>query len=185
MDQYNSIFKYIFKITIISMFVSLCIVLRYILIFLPNVELITFLLMMSVIVFQWKTSILIINCFCFSQVVLFSFIDLPYFYIFNLYWLITFIFRKMILKFWYILPILLFFYGLAFGLLYSLEMWLLYSLPFAISYWITGLIFDITHAISSMIFGFLFYIPVIKTMKMLSINKTFLFDDYFLDKYSF
>ncbi len=177
---YGKFFMYVFEITIIALFVSLSIILRYELYFFPNIELVSFVMMFSMLIFNLRISLLIINSCCLMQFILFGFADLPYFYIFNLYGLITFLSKKLIFKFWWFFPFFMFIFGILFGFLYSLQQFVLYGFNFAFSYWLTGIPFDILHATGNCIFALIFYFPMIKLFTILSHSKEFLFNNIFL-----
>ena len=174
-------FLTIFKITLISLVISLTTILRYILFYIPNVELVTFILMISVLFFTLGISFSIINIFCVIQIILFGFADIAYFYIFNLYGIIIYLFKIFIFKWWLLFPILVFLFGLSFGLMYSAEMLLLFGWKYALAYWISGLVFDIVHAVGNCIFAIICYIPLMNLFKVMSQNKSFLFNKLFIN----
>lgn len=180
---YNSGFLLTFKITIISLFVGLSVVVRIALYEIPNIELLTFLLMFSVIVFKMDVWFSIINISCLLQILLFGIVDLFYFYVYNFYGFIIFFSRKILFRFWFILIIYMFIFGALFGFLCALQKWAMYGIEYAILYWINGLLFDWIHAIGNSMFTFFFFLPLIKVFIKFAERYNFIFNHSFILKY--
>ncbi len=177
---YNNNFVFIYKIIIVSIWIALTTTLRYLLIFLPNIELVTFFLMLSVITFTWKISLSIINIFCLVQIILFGFADFAYFYIFNLYWIFFFLFKKILIYSKFFFSFFIFLCGILFGFLYAIEYLFLINFSYALSYWISGIIFDIIHAVGNCIFSIILFNFLINFLKILAETKPFMFNSQFL-----
>ncbi len=177
---YNNFFLTTYKIMIISLLVTFITILRYLLIFIPNIELVTFFLMICVVCFIPSISFMIINIFCIIQIILFGIPDLAYFYIYNLYGLIVLVLKKLLIKFSLLFTFIIFLFGLFFGFLYAVEIFFMFNLTYALTYWLYGLIFDLIHAVGNAFFSLLFYKYLINVFQILSMQKTFLFNNTFI-----
>ncbi len=179
-SYYEAGFISIFKIIIVSFFISIVTILRYILYEFPNIELVTFILMISVLFFTFRLSFLIINMAVFLQILFFGFSDLFYFYVFNIYGLVVYLFRTLIFKYWWMFIILMFIFGLLFGLLSSLQPLILYGPKVALYLWLSGIVFDAIHSSSNAIITCLLYLPILKVFLIFNEKYPFLFSSKFL-----
>ena len=131
---------------------------------LPNVEIVTFLLIMFTLTFGWKS---IVAAFAFVGVECLIWpIQLwvfMYLYIWPLLVLLTMLFRKQSsIWFWSIFSGL---YGLCFGGLCSIVYIFTSGIHTAVTWWIAGIPFDLVHGISNFFVMLLLYLPMHKVFQ--------------------
>ena len=118
------------------------------------------------------------------QVILFGYTDLCYFVIYNLYCLIVILSRKLLFSFQFLLAILIFLFGIFFGVIYSLNHLITYNFNFKImfAYYLRGIIFDVIHGVANIILFSCLYYPIQKIMKNFALNNTNLFNYIYLQQ---
>jgi len=181
--SYSKRFTIIFEICLISTLISFITILRYVLYFLPNIELVTFFLLIFVLLFKNTFSFVLINSFCLVQIILFGQSDLFYFVIYNFYAIIIIVLRKNIFSYQYLLAILFFLFGILFGALYSFNYLIINNFNFKImlAYYIKGIPFDLIHGIGNLLLFLFLYYPTQKIIKQFALNNTNLFNIKYLN----
>lgn len=165
----------IWDVTIIGMMVAVIEVSKLVLSFLPNIELVSFWIILFTLFFKWRI-LLAIPAFVLIEGVLYgvNLWWLSYLYAWPFLALLTWLFRKQESPlFWSILS------G-AFGLLFGL----LFAIPYVVSgavgnglwgglyagftWWVAGIPYDITHAVGNFVMMLVLYYPVRAVMKQVS-----------------
>lgn len=115
----------------------------------PNCELVTILIIVLTLVYG-KVVFLSVFCFALLEALLYGFgiWVLMYFYIWPLLVILVLLLKRVIGEDFVIWSVVAGFYGLVFGFLCSL-VYLPVSLSFTITYWLSGLPWDIWHCISN------------------------------------
>jgi energy-coupling factor transport system substrate-specific component len=149
------------------MLASLLIAVQVGLAFLPNIELVSLLIIVYTMVLRKKT-IYIISVFILIEGILYGFglWWINYLYIWLILYFITIILAKTKLAFFW--AIISGAYGLAFGALCaipylfigSVDGSILGGLQMAFSYWVSGIPFDITHGVANFIIALVLYKPL-------------------------
>ncbi|MCD8379396.1 MAG: hypothetical protein LUC95_03515 [Lachnospiraceae bacterium] len=127
--------------------------------FLPNIELVTLLIVLYTLFFG-KRILFAIPAFVLLQGLLYGFglWWIMYLYVWPLLALLTFLFRKQTsLLFWSAFCGL---YGLFFGALCSLPYIILSGPAAALAWWVAGIPFDIVHCISNTVLCFVLFKPL-------------------------
>lgn len=146
-------------IALIGMLTAVLLVSKEVLAFLPNVELVSLLIIVYTIVFKKKT-IYILFTFITLEAVLYGitmwFIN--YLYIWLLLYFVTRLFSKERSAFiWAVISGL---YGTLFGALCSIPYFFVGGFHTGIAYWFNGIPFDIVHGISNFIVAFVLFNPL-------------------------
>ena len=138
---------------------------------LPNIELVSFLIIMFTLHFGKKT-FFAIPAFIIIEILIFGFEPMwvtAYLYIWPLLYLLTLIFSKA--KSAFNMALLSGFFGLIFGFLCSFPYLFMStalnptaSLSSAIAYWIAGIPFDVIHGVSNFIIMLVLYTPVSRVL---------------------
>lgn len=127
--------------------------------FLPNIELVSLLIILFTIYYGWKT-LYIIYIFAIVEGLIYGFGIwwINYLYVWTILMLITMLFRSMRSPlFWAILSGA---YGLCFGLLCSIPYLFIGGVPMAIAGIISGIPFDAIHCISNYIIALVLFKPL-------------------------
>lgn len=161
---------------------AIAFILKVALAVLPNVELATFVIALTCVFFTVDIAFLVINAFCSLNIVFFGIAEwsLLYFVIFNFYGILSILLRKWILKWWWIFIIVVALMGYCFGALFAIDKIFLFSLPYAITWWIAGLWFDFIHGTANFLLGLMLYWPILKVFQQLKIRYDFCFNNTFL-----
>lgn len=127
--------------------------------FLPNIELVSFLVIIFTLVYRRKV-IFILAVFILVEGIIYGFglWWLNYLYIWAILAAVTALLRKMDSALGWALVSGLF--GLFFGALCAVPYFFMGGWQAAFSYWVSGLIFDITHCIGNFLLCLLLYRPV-------------------------
>lgn len=138
---------------------SLLIAVQVGLAFLPNIELVSFLVIIFTLVYRRKV-IFILSVFILVEGIIYGFglWWLNYLYIWAILAVITGLLRKMDSALGWALVSGLF--GLFFGALCAIPYLFMGGWQLAFSYWVSGLIFDIAHCIGNFVLCLLLYRPV-------------------------
>ena len=152
--------KSVKQLCLISVCSTILVVSKEMLAFLPNIELVTFLLLMYAIHFDWRISVSIATIFCFLQIVLYGFgIWTPmYFIVWNGWVVLCFLLRKFLKS----NQRCAFFsagFGLIFGFLFAIPYFFV-SIHTGWAYFFNGLAFDIIHCLGNYILMSILYDPV-------------------------
>lgn len=149
--------KNVLKLSICCVCAAILVISKEILAFLPNVELVTFLLMMYALHFTLSSSILICIVFCFLQIILYGvgMWTLPYFVIWPLLVVIAYM-LKMKLNTDHTCALFSALFGFVFGLLMSIPYFLI-SLKTGWIYYLKGLPYDFIHLFANYIIMLVLY----------------------------
>ncbi len=142
--------------------------------FLPNIELVTLLCIVYTIIYG-KRALFIIYTFVVVEGFIFgiSMWWFNYLYIWTIIWAITMPFRKQ--RSVILWSVISGFFGLCFGFLCSFPYFITGGIGAGISYWISGIPFDITHAIGNFFVALILWKPIYllfdKMNNRISLNK--------------
>ena len=150
------------KILIIALYSALVFALKEALAILPNVEVVTFLLSFSALIFPLTMSISIPLIFNLCEILLRGFATwvILYFIAWPLLVLIIWGFKKIIKNNWWIFIIINSVWGFCFGTLDAFIHLLLYGKSAFYLYWVNGLIFDAIHGVSNAIVASVLFQPM-------------------------
>ncbi len=139
---------------------------KFALSFVPNVEIVTLLLMVYTIVFGIKVSLLCAFIFSTIEIFIYGFHTwlLGYYLIWPILILISAIMNTKI-KTEYGYAVLAGIFGFTFGLFFAVIESLFYGIPYGISYWIRGIPFDIVHGVSNFIIVLFLFKPLINLLQ--------------------
>ena len=129
--------------------------------FLPNIEIVSLLILIFAIRLGAKRTVYITVLFSLLNIMIWglSTATIGYFFVWSGYGVVCSIFRK-ILNTEIKVAIFLGIFGIIFGGLFAL-VYLPMGYSYALSYWINGLTFDIVHAVSNFIVGLWAFKPVL------------------------
>lgn len=163
--------KYIRNIVIIPFLSVILTASKLIASFIPNVELVTFLLIIYVNVFGFKKSILILYIFLITEAFIYPLGTwvVGYIWIWTLLIVVTSLIKKYI-KTEYGWAIFSGLYGFLFGFLFAVNESFITQISIYI-YWLRGLTFDIIHMFSNYVLMLLLYKPI--KNKLIQINDRF------------
>lgn len=164
-------------IALVGMMVAMLNVSKWILSILPNIEVTTFLIVMFTLFFK-KKMYLVLPAFILIEGILYGFGIwwVMYLYIWPLLALITWIFKKNNSAFlWAIIAGV---FGLSYGFICSIPYFVLGAIDggfmggvsSAITWWITGIPFDLVHGVANFIIMLVLYRPIRKVMNLLVSN---------------
>lgn len=154
-------------IVIVGIMSALLITLQVGLSFLPNIELVSLLIILSTIIYGWKT-LYIIYIFVLVEGLIYGFGIwwINYLYVWTVLMLLTMIFRnKRSPFFWAILSGA---FGLSFGALCSIPYFFIGGAPMALSGIISGIPFDAIHCISNYAIALGLFSPLYKLFAWLN-----------------
>lgn len=147
------------EIVLFGMLGSLLLVVQIGLAFLPNIELISLLIIIYTIKYK-KKALYIIYLFALLEGLYYGFGVwwIMYLYVWTVLWLVTMLFRKNTY------PLVWAFvsgcFGLGFGALCSIPYFFIGGMHMGIAYWISGIPFDITHCIGNVVVTLFLYKPI-------------------------
>jgi len=146
-------------IVIVGIMSALLITVQVSLSFLPNIELVSLLVILSTIIFGWKT-LYIIYVFVLAEGFLYGFGIwwICYLYVWTILMLISMIFRKNRSPFFW--AVIAGAFGLAFGALCLLPYFFIGGVAMAISDYINGIPFDVIHCISNYVSTLVLFKPL-------------------------
>lgn len=135
------------KLTKIALLSAILYVSKMVLDFLPNVELVSFLIILYTLVFGKETfiTVTVFNLFQMMQWGLGTW-TISYFYVWPLLCLMTLLLKKIIKEEFLIWSMVSGVFGLIFGSLFAV-LYLFIDPAYALSYWIAGLPWDVWHAV--------------------------------------
>lgn len=146
-------------IVIIGMLTAVLVTVQLSLSFLPNIELVSLLIIIYTLVFRWR-ALFIVYAFIFVEGLLFGFGQwwISWLYIWPLLFFIAMLFGKIrSVFFWALLSCI---YGLMFGALSAFPVIAISGLRAGFAYWVQGIIFDVTHAIGNFATALLLFYPL-------------------------
>ncbi|MEJ6951319.1 hypothetical protein [Natronospora cellulosivora (SeqCode)] len=140
--------------------------------FIPNVEIVTLLLIVYTVSFGWKYTLLASIIFSSIEIFIYGFQTwlLGYYLIWPLLILIVSLCKKKIRNEYFYATIASLF-GLFFGFFFAVVESFFYGIAYGIAYWIRGIPFDIIHGFSNFIIVLLLYKPLIAVLFKLSKNR--------------
>lgn len=164
------------KITRIALLSAILYVVKVALEFLPNVELISFLTIIYTLVFG-KEAFLIVTVFNMFELVQWGFGSwwVSYLYVWPLLVLIVLVVKKLLAKLGYsqeefiIWAVVSGGFGLIFGSLFAL-VYIPFDLGYAFSYWISGLLWDVWHAVCNFMLMLVIGRPVYRGLKQVVVK---------------
>lgn len=132
----------------------------------PNVEIVTFLLMSFTVLFGMKRALLASIVFVTTEVFLYGFGTwiLGYYILWPMLILITYMVSKMT-KSEYAYAGVAAGFGYGFGLFFALFESIFYGISYAIPYWISGIPFDIVHGTSNFVIVLILFKPVTQNIQ--------------------
>lgn len=158
-------------IAIIGMMGAVLVASKATLAFLPNIELVSLLIILCTLNYGWKT-IYIIYVFVLTEGLLYGlFTDWWYLYLYAwpILYLIAMLFKKnRSAYFWALISGA---FGLSFGALYALLYLFIGGVPTALAKWTSGIPFDITHGIGNFLLVIVLFRPLNHTMGLITKEK--------------
>lgn len=135
--------------------------------FLPNIELVSLLIIIYTLVFGKKT-LYIIYVFVALEGIIYgiSLWWINYLYIWTVLFTIVILLRKQ--QSTYFWAIISGFYGLTFGALCSIPNLFISGIGTAVSYWISGIPFDIFHAVGNFVVALLLFHPLYQVLNIIN-----------------
>lgn len=152
------------EITVLAVATALLFVLQVALAFLPNVEMVSLLIIIYSLVFQRKT-LYIIYTFAILQGVFYGFglWWMTYLYVWTILYLMVRIFRNNeSALFWAVLGG---FYGLFFGALCSIPTIIIGGVGAGVAWWVSGMMFDVVHGVGNFVVIFVLFKPLYSMVK--------------------
>ena len=156
-------------IVIIGMMGAILVAVQVALGFLPNIELISLLIILFTLIFGRKT-IFIIYVFVLLEGIIYGFglWWINYLYIWTFLFIIASLYKKERSPiFWAFISGL---YGLFYGALCAIPYFFIGGFTTALSYWVSGLMFDIAHGIGNFIIAIVLFQPLYRLLYMLNNN---------------
>lgn len=148
------------QLCLISVCSAILVISKEVLAFLPNIELVTFLLLMYALHFKWTTSISIATIFCFLQIVLYGFgIWTPMYFIVWNGWVLVCLALKKFLITNQRCAFLSAGFGFIFGFLFSIPFFFV-SMQAGWAYFVRGIPFDLVHGLGNYIIMSVLYDPI-------------------------
>ena len=146
-------------IAIIGIMSAILITVQVAFAFLPNIELVSLIIIISTLVFKWKT-LYIIYIFVLVEGLIYGFTTywICYLYVWTILMFFTILFKKNRSHFFW--AILSGTFGLSFGLLCSIPYLFIGGVPLAISTFIVGIPFDIAHCIGNYVIALTLFKPL-------------------------
>lgn len=142
---------------------------KFALSFLPNVELVTLLIMLYTLYFGRKI-VYVIPVFVLIEGIVWGFGIwwIMYLYLWPLLALITYLFRKTeSVIFWAVLAGV---FGLIFGALCAIPYFFIGGWSIAVSWWVAGIPHDIIHCVSNVVITLVLFPPLRKALSKLRLN---------------
>lgn len=159
--------KPVVRLVVIALLSALLVVVQVALAVVPNVELVSLLILIYALLLPLPTALSIVGIFVTLEFIVWGFGDwvIGYYWIWPI-WVLLVYFTKWFNKDdphrWALLGA---FWGILFGVLFSLHHGILYGMTYSYAYWIRGISFDIVHAISNYILILLSYRVIFKVLK--------------------
>lgn len=156
-------------IAVMGMMVAILEILKFALMALPNIEAVTLMIIIFTL-YIGKKAFLVVTAFSLVECIIWGFglWSIGYFYVWPILVLIVLIFRKNENSFFW--AIIAGFYGLFFGAFFAVIYIFTSGIEAAISYWISGIPFDIIHCVGNFVITLVAFKPfnlLIKKFKQL------------------
>lgn len=157
------------KIVFVSLCACICVISKEMLSFLPNIELVTFLLMIYSLVFPVSFSLLVSILFVCIEVLLYGvgIWNISYIIAWPLLVGITYIFKHILAKNKDYMALCSGAFGLSFGTLCALPYLFIGGFHTFFSYILSGLLFDVVHMTGNYIIMLLLFDPMYKLIKQI------------------
>jgi len=142
---------------------------KLILSFIPNVEIISLLFIVYTVTFGLNRSILVSIIFTTTEIFIYGFST--WFLVYYLIWPMLIIITQLIKKFVkneYGYATFAGLFGLSFGFFFAIVESFFYGYAYGLTYWVSGIPFDILHGVSNFIIVLLLFNPITKTMTYVS-----------------
>ncbi len=149
------------KIVLIGLFSGLLVVLQVALAPLPNIELVTFLMLMYTLFLPFSMSILIVLVFVTLEMLTWGMGDwvIGYYWIWLVWIGLVYTLKPILKQNHFSWALLSGFWGILFGMLFAINHGFFYGFKFSLIYWIKGISFDIIHTISNYIIVLVLFKP--------------------------
>jgi len=146
-------------IAMIGMMSAILLAVQVALGFLPNVELVSLLIILYTLIFGWK-ALYIIYVFVGVEGLIYGIGSwwINYLYVWTVLFFVVMIFRKLHTPFLW--AVISGFYGISFGALCAIPYFITGGFPSGVAYWISGIPFDITHGIANFIVALVLFRPL-------------------------
>ncbi len=146
-------------IVIIGTMGALLITVQVALAFMPNVELVSLLIILFTLVLGYRT-VFIIYTFVICELFIYGFSTwwINYLYIWLILFLAAMAFRKE--RSSYFWAFLSGFYGLSFGALCAIPYYFMGGFPAMAAYWTSGILFDLVHGIANFVIALILFPPL-------------------------
>lgn len=136
--------------------------------FIPNIEIVTFLMVIYTIVFGLKKTFLASVIFSTTEILIYGLSTwlLGYYIVWPLLILVTDLFNKKY-KSEYVYAGISALWGYAFGFFFAIIESIFYGKAYGLTYWISGIPFDLIHGTSNFIIALVLFEPVINILNRL------------------
>lgn len=147
------------EIATMGMMVAILEVVKFALMFLPNVELVSLLIILFTLLIGSKAFI-VVTAFSIVEVIIWGFglWSIGYFYVWPILVLVTIILKKYMNSL--VCAIVSGFFGLSFGGLFAVTYIFTSGFEAAMAYWISGLPFDLIHCVSNFLLALVAFKPL-------------------------
>lgn len=141
---------------------------KIILMAIPNIEIVTFLMIAFTILFGARKALLAALVFVTTEVLMYGFGTwiLGYYIIWPVLILLTHTIVKQT-ESEYVFSVLAAIYGFLFGFFFAIFESIFYGVSYGIAYWISGIPFDIVHGISNFIIVLVLFKPLIHSLRLI------------------
>lgn len=159
--------KNIVEYAVFALLGALLIVVQVALAFVPNIELVSILIIVYTVVFGFK-ALIPTAVFVVAEWLIYGFgiWSINYIYVWPILVLMAYCFKKFNSPFFW--AILNGFFGLIFGALCAIAEAFIGGIAFGITYWINGIPFDIMHCIGNFVTGLILFVPLKKALTLAS-----------------
>lgn len=150
-------------IVISAMLAAIMLVCQVVLAFLPNIEVVSILVIVGTLVFE-RRMLISIYVFALLEGLIYGFGIwwINYLYVWTILYVITRLFKKnSSVIFWMIVSAL---FGLFFGMLCSIPYAIAGGVAAGIANWVAGIMFDITHCVGNLIVALVLFKPLLRVM---------------------
>lgn len=161
--------KETYKIILVGLLSAILVALQVGLASIPNVELVSFLLLIYALIFPLSMNILITFVFVTIQMLVWGMGDwvIGYYWIWPIWVVLIFFLKPIIKENHFGWSMVCGVWGALFGALFAINHGIFYGFNFSIAYWIKGIPFDIIHTVSNYVITLVLFKPVIKLFKQL------------------
>lgn len=133
---------------------------------LPNIEPVSLMVMLFAVVFGWK-GLYPVYLYVLMEIMLYgiNLWNINYLYIWTVLFFAAFLMRRLRHPLWW--AVLSGVFGMAFGLLCSPVYMVIGGFDYAIRWWLSGIAFDIPHAIGNFVIALVLFVPLRKLLEKL------------------